>query len=134
MNKIKKLIKKDFGTKYYTIGLKTSIVFPNKIMNPSKDKSRKRIWIGNRVLIGHNCSIFDNDIHPFDKKERHKQFKNILSSGHPKAIDLDDEEVIIENDVWIAVSLAFMRGVIAENFTIIIEYNPTKLFRRINAN
>ena len=49
--------------------------------------SGKKIEIGNRVLIGHNCNIFDNDIHPFDMCIRHEQFKHILLIGHPKDID-----------------------------------------------
>ena len=117
VNKLKILIKKILGIKYYSIGMNSAIAYPKMIMNPSKDKTKiiigensvlrceiqilghggqvnigdycfigensyiwsgKSIQIGNRVLIGHNCNIFDNDIHPFDKDERHNQFKNIF--------------------------------------------------------
>ena len=150
VNKLKILIKKILGIKYYSIGMNSAIAYPKKIMNPSKDKTKiiigensvlrceiqilghggqvnigdycfigensyiwsgKSIQIGNRVLIGHNCNIFDNDIHPFDKDERHNQFKNILASGHPKKINLNDAEVTIDDDVWIGANVTIMKGV-----------------------
>ncbi len=73
--------------------------------------SGKFINIGDRVLIGHNCNIFDNDAHPFDKKERHSQFKEIFTIGHPKNIKLNDSEVIIEDDVWIGANVTVLKGV-----------------------
>ena len=150
VNKLKTLIKKILGMRYYSIGMNSAIAYPKKIMNPSKDKTKiiigensvlrceiqilghggqvnigdycfigensyiwsgKSIQIGNRVLIGHNCNIFDNDIHPFDKDERHNQFKNILASGHPKKINLNDAEVTIDDDVWIGANVTIMKGV-----------------------
>lgn len=186
VNKLKALIKKILRIRYYTIGSYSLIAYPDKMMNPSKDKSRivigansvlrceiqilghggqlkigdycfigensyiwsgKSINIGNRVLIGHNCNIFDNDIHPFDKDERHNQFKDILSIGHPKTINLNDEEVVIEDDVWIGANVTIMKGVRVGNGAIIgvgsvvtkdIEPftvnvgNPSKILRRLN--
>ncbi len=73
--------------------------------------SGKRIEIGNRVLIGHNCNVFDTDAHPFDKDERHNQFKQIFSSGHPKEINLNDIEIIIEDDVWIGANVTVLKGI-----------------------
>lgn len=185
VNKVKSLIKKLLGIKYYTLGKNSSISNPNKIMNSSKNKlkinigensvlrceiqilghggqvnvgnycfigensyiwSGKKITIGDRVLIGHNCNIFDNDIHPFDKDERHAQFKDILSSGHSKKINLNDDEVVIEDDVWIGANVTVMKGVKIgkgaivgagsivtkdiEPFTINVG-NPSKILRRI---
>ena len=40
--------------------------------------SAKDINIGNRVLIAHNCNIFDSNTHPLDPVKRHEQFKKIL--------------------------------------------------------
>ena len=150
LNNLKTLIKSLFGIKYYTIGKKSHIAYPNKIINPSKNKntitigdntvifceiqilghggqvnigddcfigknsyiwSGKKIEVGDRVLIGHNCNIFDSDVHPFDKDERHMQFKKIFSSGHPKDIILNDVEVIIEDDVWIGANVTVLKGV-----------------------
>ncbi len=73
--------------------------------------SGKLIKIGNRVLIGHNCNIFDNDIHPFNSALRHKQFKRIITEGQPKEINLYDQEVIVEEDVWIGANTTILKGV-----------------------
>jgi len=186
VNKLQALIKKILRIRYCTIGSSSLIAYPNRIMNPSKNKSKiiigdnciikceiqilghggnvmigdycfigdnsyiwsgKSIKIGNRVLIGHNCNIFDNDIHPFDKDERHEQFKNILLSGHPKNIKLNDAEVRIEDDVWIGANVTIMKGVKVGNGAIIgagsvitkdVEPftvnagNPAKILRRLN--
>jgi acetyltransferase-like isoleucine patch superfamily enzyme len=73
--------------------------------------SGKLIKIGDRVLIGHNCNIFDNDIHPFDPLMRHEQFKKIITEGQPKDIKLNDQEVVIEEDVWIGANVTILKGV-----------------------
>lgn len=73
--------------------------------------SAKKISIGNRVLISHNCNIFDNDTHPLDKVERHNQFKDIIFKGHSKSINLNEEEVLIENDVLIGACSIILKGV-----------------------
>ena len=109
--------------------------------------SGKSIKIGNRVLIGHNCNIFDNDGHPFDKDERHRQFKKIFSTGHPKNINLSDSEVIIEDDVWVGANVSVLKGIRIgkgaiigagsivskdiEPFTVNAG-NPSKILRRLN--
>lgn len=69
------------------------------------------IKIGNRVLISHNCNIFDNDTHPLDPQKRHEQFKQIIFWGQPKKIDLNDKEIIIEDDVLIGVNAVILKGV-----------------------
>lgn len=73
--------------------------------------SAKRIRIGHRVLISHNCNIFDNDTHPLDPDARHRQFVDIITTGHPKVIDLKEEEVIIEDDVLIGANATVLKGV-----------------------
>ncbi|MBI51993.1 MAG: acetyltransferase [Chloroflexi bacterium] len=73
--------------------------------------SGKSIKIGNRVLISHNCNIFDNDTHPKDPIDRHLQYKEIITKGQPKEIDLKEEEVVIEDDVWIGANVTIMKGV-----------------------
>lgn len=69
------------------------------------------IKIGNRVLISHNCNVFDNDTHPINPNERHKQFIQIITYGQPKNIDLNDEEIIIEDDVLIGANSIILKGV-----------------------
>lgn len=73
--------------------------------------SGKLIKIGNRVLIGHHCNIFDNDTHPLNPRERHAQFKQIITTGQPQNINLKDEEIWIENDVLIAANATILKGV-----------------------
>jgi len=73
--------------------------------------SAKNIKIGNRVLISHNCNIFDNDTHPLDPIARHRQYVDIITTGHPKEIDLREEEVVIEDDVLIGANATVLKGV-----------------------
>ncbi len=73
--------------------------------------SAKNIIIGNRVLISHNCNIFDNDTHPLDPEERHRQFVEIITSGHPNKIEIPSAEVNIADDVLIAANSTILKGV-----------------------
>jgi len=73
--------------------------------------SAKNIRIGNRVLISHNCNIFDNDTHPLEPEARHRQYVEIITTGHPKVIDLQEEEIIIEDDVLIGANATVLKGV-----------------------
>jgi acetyltransferase-like isoleucine patch superfamily enzyme len=106
-----------------------------------------KISIGDRVLISHNCSIFDNDTHPLDAEERHKQFKQIIKVGQPKKINLNDEEVIIDDDALIGTGVIILKGshigkgaiigagsVVTGNIDpyTIVAGNPAKLIRQIS--
>jgi len=73
--------------------------------------SGKSITIGDRVLISHNCNVFDNDTHPINPVDRHIQFKEIISKGQPKQINLNDEEIIIGDDVLIGANSTILKGV-----------------------
>jgi acetyltransferase-like isoleucine patch superfamily enzyme len=58
----------------------------------------------------------DSLTHPIDPTERHLQFKSILTSGHPTKIDLDEEPVILEDNVWIGAGTTILKGTcIGEN-------------------
>ena len=81
------------------------------IGNNSYIWSARHIRIGNRVLISHNCNIFDSDTHPLDPHERHLQCKAIITGSHPKNISLREEEITIEDDVWIGANSIIMKGV-----------------------
>ncbi len=76
-----------------------------------------RIWsaahisIGDRVLISHLCTLMDNLTHPLSAVARHRQFKTIVTSGHPRDLDLDEKPIRIEDDVLIGCSSIVMRGV-----------------------
>lgn len=79
-----------------------------------------RIWsaasieIGNRVLISHSVSIFDNLTHPLRASERHDQARQIFAGGHPKEISLDERPIRICDDAWIGACAMIMRGVKVE--------------------
>ncbi|WP_316159742.1 acyltransferase [Bradyrhizobium sp. SZCCHNRI3042] len=73
--------------------------------------SAREISIGNRVLISHMCTIMDNLTHPLDASERHQQFRDIITAGHPRKIDLDEQPVIIEDDALISCHCVVLRGV-----------------------
>jgi acetyltransferase-like isoleucine patch superfamily enzyme len=72
--------------------------------------SAKNITIGNRVLISHNCNIFDSDTHPIDAKKRHEHCKQIITTGHPRICDLNEDPVIIEDDAWIGANSIILKG------------------------
>ncbi len=74
--------------------------------------SAKKITIGNRVLVSHDVNIHDNVSHPLNAAERHEDFKHIFSTGElQSAVDLREEEVIIEDDVWIGFNATILKGV-----------------------
>ena len=77
----------------------------------SKLWSAVRLSIGDRVLIGHNSSIFDCDTHPLNARERHRQYLEIITVGHPSEIDLREQPVTIEDDVWIGCNVVILKGV-----------------------
>jgi len=84
-----------------------------------------RIWsgasisIGDRTLISHNVNIFDNLIHPFSARERHVHFKNIITSGHPNDINLEDKPIRIGNDVLVGAQAIILKGTNIGNNAII---------------
>lgn len=71
----------------------------------------KKISIGNRVLIAHCVNIHDNISHPLDLEERHKDYLHIREKGFQDAVDLREEEIIIEDDVWIGFNSIIMKGI-----------------------
>ncbi|MFS8047089.1 acyltransferase [Rhizobium sp. BR 314] len=82
---------------------------------------RTEIWsmdsikIGNRVLIAHDVNIHDGTAHSTNIVERHKHFRDIITSGHPKEHSqlpgIVSEEIVIEDDVWISFGVTILRGV-----------------------
>lgn len=109
--------------------------------------SAKEIKIGNRVLISHNCSIFDSDTHPLDAKKRHEQFKHIITKGHPTEIDLKEKSIYINDDVLIGTGVIILKGVMigegaivgagsvvtkdVEPYTVVAG-NPAKFIKKID--
>lgn len=77
----------------------------------SKLWSGVKLSIGDRVLIGHNSSILDTDAHPMDARERHRQYVEIITRGHPAELVLGEAPVTIEDDVWIGCNVVVLKGV-----------------------
>jgi acetyltransferase-like isoleucine patch superfamily enzyme len=77
-----------------------------------------RIWsaasiqIGNRVLISHGVNVHDCDSHPKDPLQRHRQFVEIATTGHPGSMgSVTSAPIVIEDDVWIGFNATIMKGV-----------------------
>jgi acetyltransferase-like isoleucine patch superfamily enzyme len=81
--------------------------------------SAKKISIGNRVLISHNVNIHDNNSHPIEADERHKDFVRISKIGYPLSANYNEKEILIGDDVWIGFNSIIMKGVRIGNGAII---------------
>ncbi|MFH2008140.1 MAG: acyltransferase [bacterium] len=73
--------------------------------------SAARITVGNRVLIAHNVTIMDSLTHPLSAVERHRHFRDIVTTGHPKNLHLGEKPVTLEDDAWIGCHCVVLRGV-----------------------
>lgn len=74
--------------------------------------SARSITIGDRVLISHNVNIFDTDTHPIDDPvARHAQYKAIITTGHPREIEMREAPIVIEDDALICCQSVILRGV-----------------------
>lgn len=74
--------------------------------------SSDSVIIGNRVLIAHNCNIFDSTTHPVDEVERNDDFINICFKGIWNDYNSCSSEAIrIEDDAWIGCNCTILRGV-----------------------
>lgn len=74
-------------------------------------QSAKNIFIGDRVLIAHDVNIMDNISHPLDSGERHSDFARFLEHGLADKIDLREEKITINDDVWIGFGSTILKGV-----------------------
>lgn len=77
-----------------------------------------RIWsaasvkIGSRVLLSHGVNVHDCDSHPRDAGERHRHFRELVTSGHPRQLEsVPSAPVIIGDDVWIGFNATVLKGV-----------------------
>jgi acetyltransferase-like isoleucine patch superfamily enzyme len=108
-----------------------------------------QIVIGDRVLISHNVNIFDNLTHPVSAEARHRQFHQIVTSGHAKNVDLGGRKIIVENDALIGAGATVLRGVCIGRGAIIgagsvvthdvpewtiVAGNPARVIREIPVN
>lgn len=109
--------------------------------------STQEIKIGNRVLIAHNCGIYDDTTHPIDSVERNDDFINICFKGMWKKYDTcESKPIIIENNAWIGSNVVILKGVTIGEGAIVgagsvvtkdvppytmVAGNPAKLVRKI---
>lgn len=76
-----------------------------------------RIWsgrgisIGDRVLVSHGVNIMDTPVHSTNARDRHAHFRHIVERGHPKALQLDEQEVVLKDDCWVAAGATILKGV-----------------------
>lgn len=110
--------------------------------------SAKEITIGDRVLISHDVSIFDNDTHPIDNPAaRHAQYKAIVTTGHPRQLDLREKPVRIHDDALICCQTVILSGVSIGTGAVVgagsivtkdvppmsvVAGNPARIIRRIS--
>ncbi len=118
--------------------------------------SNSKIWssinikIGNRVLISHNVNIHDNISHPLDAEERHRDFLYIKKNKQLReSVNIREQEIVIENDVWVGFNSTILKGVkigegsiigantvITKNippFSVVIG-NPAKIIKNVKKN
>lgn len=114
-----------------------------------------RIWacdsirIGDRVLIAHNCNIYDNNTHPTNDIRRRLHYKNILCGKGYYDKDLNPKPIEIGDDVWIGSYCTILKGVkigrgaiVASNSVVtkdveefsIVAGNPAKIVSRIKTH
>lgn len=109
--------------------------------------SAASLTIGDRVLIGHNTSIFDSNTHPIDATERHRHYLEIRTTGQVSTFDLREEPVCIEDDVWVGCNVVILKGVTIGRGTVIgagsvvtrdmppmvlVAGNPARVVRALN--
>lgn len=73
--------------------------------------SAQKIVVGDRVLISHNVNMFDSLTHPLAASERHKQFRAIATSGHPRKLDLGEKPISVHSDALIGANSIILRGI-----------------------
>ena len=94
----------------YPYGGKVTIGDYCSLSPNSRIISGLEVRIGDRVLIGHNVNIIDNNSHPLDAELRHQDFLDSYTVGM-KPHDLKAAPIIIEDDVWIGHDTTIMKGV-----------------------
>ncbi|MCI8516235.1 MAG: acyltransferase [Hungatella sp.] len=112
-----------------------------------------RIWafleveIGDRVLIAHNCNIFDSNCHPIDANLRAIDYQNLLKYGKNNLNgEVEHKRVQIGDDVWIGANSCIMKGVVIGSRSVIaagsvvtknvpedviVAGNPAKVIKRL---
>ena len=64
--------------------------------------SQKKVWIGERVWLGANVTIYDTDFHPINPYQRFFV---------PDTAEIGRKEVVIEDYVWVGSNATILKGV-----------------------
>lgn len=74
--------------------------------------SGESVFIGNNVLISHNCNIIDSDTHEIYFEERAKRSKELMENG-PLNIkgNILTKPIVIEDFAWISFNVSILKGV-----------------------
>jgi len=83
------------------------IIGSNSGFSATVISATESIKIGNNVLCGANCTICDDDRHPINAYERHK---NLPGQSAP---------IIIEDDVFLGMNTVVLKGVKIGNKTVV---------------
>ncbi len=63
--------------------------------------ARDSIFIGNRCMLGANCSVFSSNYHPLHPRDRHDLMQKAVATA----------PVTLEDDVWIGANAIILKGV-----------------------
>jgi acetyltransferase-like isoleucine patch superfamily enzyme len=63
--------------------------------------ARNSISVGDRCMLGANCSVFSSDYHPLHPRDRHNRLAEAVQTA----------PVVLENDVWIGANALILKGV-----------------------
>ncbi len=70
------------------------------------------VIIGNNVQVSHGVNIIDNNTHSLDAKERHQEYKEIITRGSiQNRGNIKSAPIVIEDDVWISFNASILKGV-----------------------
>lgn len=67
------------------------------------------VILGDRVMVGANCTISDTDSHPVDYQDRHPEFYNEKLNNWEETVKT--APVSIEDDVFIGMNTIILKGV-----------------------
>jgi maltose O-acetyltransferase len=74
--------------------------------------SAENIFIGNDVLISHNCNIIDTDSHEINYIERAERVKSIVATGHPSQKGtVQTAPIYISDHAWLSYNVSILKGV-----------------------
>jgi acetyltransferase-like isoleucine patch superfamily enzyme len=71
--------------------------------------SESRVIIGNRVMVGANCTITDTDSHSLDMRQRNPEYYGIKTREFKE--DVRSKPIFIGDDVFIGMNTIILKGV-----------------------